>query len=1021
MSIKLSGSRTLSLFFALVLTAIFNLTVFGAGEVDTTFNASAYIDNNRGATVSVAQPDGKLLVGGSFSVVNGVARHGLARLNPDGSLDTSFDPPDFYQQDNPPSTFTLGNGILSVVLQSDGKIVVGGQFNILNSGYRHLVRLNTNGSIDNTFNNYAAIPLPLGSFAVRDIAVLPGDGLLFFGRQMRVVGKLDADGFPVPGYSYDDSGGTSHAFSALPDGRFYVVTSRTGSADNFIERHHVDGSIDASFGNPSANGHIVKIFVQPDGKILMAGFFTAIGGSAFGGLGRLNSDGTVDLTFNPGGSGANTIIRGFRVSASGEIFIGGEFTQFNGINKSKLAKLNSNGIPDAAFTYTPPLTDTSILDIDALPNGKIAIVGISLGTVSAPASIAFLNSDGSEDAGIVVRNGRHSLVRHIIPQTDGKVLIAGQFPSVNGIARNSVARINSDGTIDNGFVPFLNGLAGQSVNAVALQPDGKIIVGFSQGNVLKRLNPDGSQDTGFAPNHLSSLSNILDVALQPDGKVIVAGDLVFSGIKIVRLNADGTPDPTFKVPANNHINGIIHRVLLQPDGKVLICGNFTVIGGSNRVRIARLNSDGTLDNSFNPNNGANNALYALDLQSDGKILIGGDFTEFNNSSAQQRIGRLNPDGSLDTSFAVIANKTVNSIRIQPDGKILVGGSFSMIGASASNSIARLNSDGAIDSGFSASTTETVSSINLQSDGKILIGGSFTEVNDVSRISVARLLNAAAPLKTMFDYDGDGRSDVSVFRPSTNRWYVLKSSNLTVAENTFGLSGDVATPADYDGDGKTDIGIFRPSTGDWWYLSSINNVQIQTHWGASGDMPRPSDFDGDGRADFIIFRPAENNWYRFGSTGQVSIVNFGSAGDKPVIGDFDGDGKSDVAIYRPSTGDWWWKSSIDNVQRATRWGISTDIPAPADFDGDGKTDFAVYRPATGVWYIANSSNLSATIVNFGISGDKPVAADYDGDGKADIAVFRPSTGIWYLLRSTEGFAALQFGVSTDIPLPNAFVP
>jgi hypothetical protein len=278
-----------------------------------------------------------------------------------------------------------------------------------------------------------------------------------------------------------------------------------------------------------------------------------------------------------------------------------------------------------------------------------------------------------------------------------------------------------------------------------------------------------------------------------------------------------------------------------------------------------------------------------------------------------------------------------------------------------------------------------------------------------------------PTNTNFDFDNDGKADVAVFRPSTNIWYRLLSGNSGLLQNNFGSAGDIPTPADFDGDGKTDMAIFRPSTGTFWYQSSINNAQMATQWGQAGDIPRPSDFDGDGKADFVLYRPAENNWYRLGSTGQISNKNFGAASDKPVIGDFDGDGKSDVAIYRPSTGTWWYQSSINNAQIATQFGNSVDVPSPADFDGDGKTDFAVFRPTTGVWYILNSRNGTATIIPFGTLEDKPIPADYDGDGKSDIAVFRPSTGIWYLLQSTSGFAGLQFGISSDVPIPNSFVP
>ncbi|MBA4125002.1 MAG: DUF1906 domain-containing protein [Acidobacteria bacterium] len=296
------------------------------------------------------------------------------------------------------------------------------------------------------------------------------------------------------------------------------------------------------------------------------------------------------------------------------------------------------------------------------------------------------------------------------------------------------------------------------------------------------------------------------------------------------------------------------------------------------------------------------------------------------------------------------------------------------------------------------------------------GVTFNIDGDISDAPVAG--PAIAKNKTA-DFDGDGRTDVSVYRPETGNWYVLKSSNSAFSAVAFGTNTDVPAPGDYDGDGKTDTAVFRPAEGTWYILTKAGFLTVR-QFGANGDIPAPADYNNDGKTDIAVFRPSNGFWYiaNSDSRGTFTFVQFGQNGDKPAQADYDGDGKADIAVWRASTGSWYYLRSSDGTFVGVAFGISTDLPAQGDYDGDGKTDFAVFR--SGTWYLLQSTN-GFSAVGFGASGDLPVTGDFDGDNKSDIAVFRPSNGGWYLLQSTNGFNGIAFGTSTDKPIPNAYLP
>ncbi len=383
-------------------------------------------------------------------------------------------------------------------------------------------------------------------------------------------------------------------------------------------------------------------------------------------------------------------------------------------------------------------------------------------------------------------NGTDNSIRSVAIQPDGKILIGGHFSSVSDSAgtsnRSRIARLHADGTVDTAFGADGKGASG-SVNSIAVQADGKILVGgfFTTvsdatdthfRNCVARFNADGTVDTAFGAVGMGAGGTVTSIAVQADGQILIGGSFtdVSDGAAthnrshIARLHADGTVDTTFGAEGTG-TDQTVSCVKVQVDGKILIGGNFTNVsdatGSRDRRRIARLHADGTVDTTFGAEGkGTNAEVSSIAVQADGKILIGGFFTDVSDAAATHNratIARHHADGTVDTAFGAEGtgtNLVVSSLAIQADGKILIGGDFTRVsdatGSYNRRKIARLHADGTIDTAFGvdlAGPNHAIHSVAVQADGKIVIGGNFTEVFDAAtnhnRNCFARLENGTA--------------------------------------------------------------------------------------------------------------------------------------------------------------------------------------------------------------------------------------------------------------------------------------
>jgi large repetitive protein len=736
--------------FGAITSAVATLTLNPAptnsGAIDISFYTGS--GPNDSVHAAVEQPDGKVVIGGLFSAVDGVPRNRIARLNADGSLDPTFDP----GVGPGPVSFSAGPNpvVYALALQEEGKVVVGGLFGSMNGLLHHsLARLRSDGSVDTTFptNHFQA------ARAVVAFAPQP-DGKMLVGSadSQRLIIRLNPDGTRDTSINYQAPPVISmSSLAPLPDGRLLGGSSGTtsplfrlrtnGLQDNFfpsvganvtsialldddyviggsfqgtaryVTRLTPSGSVaPGSWSSLNVNRPVESVIVDACERVWMGGSMTTVNGVARPGLARLHADGTPDTTFASFADGR--VLRLVRGNGS-RIFVLGDFFEINGVARRGIARLIEEP-PGLPLFASSPANHSTVQGQDFMLDARISCaVNTTLQWQHNGVDVP-----GATNATLEFRNARAA--------EDGyyQVIASNQFGSVtSSVARVSLAPAPTmPGDNDIRFYPPPG--EHESVVALKLQDASRILViNGSPGAVarLRRYFTNGAADLSFDGGGVLSPRYL---AIAPNSDIYTATDSALH-----RLDPNGIRDTNFVVTL---AGGTPREIIVQPDGKVVLVGSFTQVNGASHRRVVRLNPDGGFDPGFNAGEGADASINCVALQTDGKLLIGGSFSQVTGTNShlrRLRVARLHPDGSLDTNFVSgfpnnsgFTDSRVDAIAVQNDGRILVSGYIIAYGGEFRGHLVRIHPNGMLDTTFNPSLTNSVYDLALQPDGKVIVAG-----------------------------------------------------------------------------------------------------------------------------------------------------------------------------------------------------------------------------------------------------------------------------------------------------------